>query len=117
MASGCRLRRHLCSVSWLAPSDAALSASVDLAVNEQALRERAALGSIYKEHLDDIRAAIEAVEDQYASAWTDCFDSAERDNLWHAVRVCRKVKEHFGSLVSAGTLATHQLTELKRLNK
>jgi hypothetical protein len=84
-------------------------------VNEQALRERAALGSKYREHLEDFHAAIDAVEAQYASAWADTFDAAERDNLWRAVRVCRKMKEHFGGIASSGTLATHQLAELKRL--
>jgi len=27
------------------------------------------------------------------------------------------MKEHFGALVSGGTLATHQLSELRRLGK
>lgn len=84
-------------------------------MNESKLREAAALGAKYKEHLDEFHAAIDAVEAQYASAWADTFDAAERDNLWRAVRVCRKMKEHFGALASAGTLATHQLSELKRL--
>lgn len=86
-------------------------------IDETALREQAATGAIYSEHLDDLHAAIDAVERQYASAWADTFDAAERDNLWRAVRVCRKMKEHFGSLVSDGKLATHRLTELRRLGK
>lgn len=85
--------------------------------NEQTLRERAALGSVYKEHLEDFHAAIDAVEAQYASAWADTFDPAERENLWRAVRVCRKMKEHFGGIVSDGKLASHQLTGLRRLGK
>ena len=88
-----------------------------MAADEQALRERAALGALYKEHLDALNEAIDAVEAQYASAWADTFDAEERDNLWRAVRVCRKMKEHFGSLVSDGRLATHQLTGLRRLGK
>ena len=84
-------------------------------IDETALREQAATGAKYREHLDDFHAAIDAVEVQYASAWCDTFDPAERENLWRAVRVCRKMKEHFGSLVSDGTLATHQLAELRRL--
>jgi len=83
--------------------------------NEQLLREQAALGAKYKEHLEDFHAAIDAVEAQYAASWADTFDPAERDNLWRAVRVCRKMKEHFGSLVGSGTLASHQITELRRL--
>jgi hypothetical protein len=86
-----------------------------MTIDESRLRESAALGAKYKEHLSDFHEAIDAVEAQYASAWADTFDSAQRDNLWIAVRVCRKMKEHFGSLVSDGTLASHQLSELKRL--
>jgi hypothetical protein len=84
-------------------------------VNEQALRERAATGAIYREHLDDFHAALDAIEAQYTQEWAGTFDAAQRDNLWRAVRVCRKMKEHFGELVSGGTLATYQLSELKRL--
>lgn len=84
-------------------------------IDEHAVRERAALGSKYREHLDDFHAAINAIEAQYAEEWAGTFDAAERDNLWRAVRVCRKMKEHFGEFVSAGTLASHQLSELKRL--
>jgi hypothetical protein len=86
-------------------------------MNEQALREAAATGSKYREHLDDFHAAIDAVAAQYADAWATTFDAHERENLWRGVQVCRKMKEHFGALVSGGTLATHQLQELKRLGK
>jgi hypothetical protein len=86
-------------------------------VNEQALREQAALGAKYKEHLSDFHDAIDAVSAQYAEEWQTTFDPAERENLWRGVQVCRKMKEHFGALVSAGTLASHQLSELRRLGK
>lgn len=84
-------------------------------IDEHAQRERAALGAKYREHLEDFHAAIDAIEAQYAAAWADTFDSAERDNLWRAVRVCRKMKEHFGAFVSDGQVASHQLAELKWL--
>ena len=84
-------------------------------IDEVALRQAASLGARYQQHLDDLHEAIDAVEAQYAQAWCDTFDAAERENLWRAVRVCRKMKEHFGSLVSDGVLASHQLAELKRL--
>lgn len=84
-------------------------------IDETTLQKKAATGSIYSEHLSDFQAAINAVETQYSSAWADTFDPAERENLWRAVRVCRKMKEHFGAIVSDGKVASHQLTELKRL--
>jgi hypothetical protein len=86
-------------------------------MDEAKLREQAALGAKYREHLSDFHEAIDAVAAQYAESWQTTFDTAERENLWRAVQVCRKMKEHFGSLVSGGTLATHQLSGLKRLGK
>ena len=86
-------------------------------MNEQLLREQAEEGARYKEHLPALQEAIDAVETQYVSAWADTFNAEERENLWRAVRVCRKMKEHFGGIVSTGTLASHQLTELKRLGR
>lgn len=80
-----------------------------------ALRERAALGARFKEVLPDIHDGLDAIERDYANAWANTFDAAERDNLWRAVRVVRKLKEHFGEIVSSGAVATHQLTEIKRL--
>lgn len=84
-------------------------------IDELALREKAALGQRYKEALPDLHAAIDAAEAEYSKAWADTFDAAERDNLWRAVRVCRKMKEHFGSLASSGAVASHQIAELRRL--
>lgn len=86
-------------------------------IDQSKLREQAATGARYKEHLHDFHEAIDAVAAQYAEAWQTTFDPTERENLWRAVQVCRKMKEHFGSLVSDGALATHKLTELKRLGK
>jgi len=86
-------------------------------MNEHLLREQAERGAAYREHLPALQEAIDAVEAQYASAWADTFDPAERENLWRAVRVCRKMKEHFGGIVSTGPMATHQLSEIKRLGK
>ena len=86
-------------------------------IDEEAIRSRAAMGARFKEVQPIIAESLDVIEQQYAAAILDCFDSAERDNLWRAVQVCRKVKAHVGSLVSGGTLATHQLTEIKRLGK
>jgi len=82
--------------------------------NEQAIRERAAEGARLKEHLPALNEAVDTIEAQYAAALLDCHDPLGRERLWQAVQVCRKVKEHFGSLVSGGTLALHQLQELSR---
>jgi hypothetical protein len=84
-------------------------------MDEADLRERAATGARYREYLDDLHAAIDAVEAEYTAEWADTADAAQRENLYRAVRVCRKMKEHFGALVSDGIAATQALTELKRL--
>lgn len=84
-------------------------------MNEAQLREQAALGARFKEVLPDIHEGLDAIERSYADEWARTFNSEERDNLWRSVQVVRKLKSHFGEIVSAGTVATHQLTELKRL--
>ena len=82
--------------------------------DENAIRERAALGARYREHLDSFNEALDAVEKQYADELLNCHIPEGRERLWIAVQVVRKVKQHFGSLASQGTLAQHQLQELSR---
>lgn len=82
--------------------------------DEAAIRERAAKGAQYREHLPDIRAAVDVIAEQYAAELLNCHDPEGRERLWQAYRVCQKVKEHFGALVSGGTLAQHQLQELSK---
>jgi hypothetical protein len=84
-------------------------------IDENRLREKAAAGATIREHLSAIHAALDAVGEDYAKAMLDCHDRDERDNLWRAARVCRKLKEHFGTIASSGTMASHQLVELQRL--
>ena len=82
--------------------------------DETAIREKAALGARYKEHLDAYNEALDAVEKQYADELLNCHLPEGREKLWMAVQVVRKVKQHFGSLVNDGRLAQHQLQELGR---
>jgi hypothetical protein len=86
-------------------------------MNETALRERAAIGARFKEALPDIQDGLDAIEREYADEWARTFAPDERENLWRAVQVVRKLKSHFGEIVSSGAVATHQLSELKRLSK
>lgn len=82
--------------------------------NEIAIRERAAAGARIGEHIASINDAIDEVERQYAEDLLNTFNPEGRERLWVAVQVCRKVKEHFGSLVGGGKLAQHQLQELSK---
>lgn len=84
-------------------------------INEQVARETAALGSRFREHLADFHDALDVIKAQYVAEWMNAQTLDERENLWRAARVCTKMKEHFGSIVSDGQVATHKLTELKRL--
>ncbi len=82
------------------------------------LHERAATGARYRELLQggEVTAALDAIEQQYADELLNSHDSDQRENLWRAVQVVRKIKAQFGSLAGNGRLATYQLTELKRLS-
>ena len=84
-------------------------------MNESQLREQATAGARLKEHLSEIHSGLDAIERQFADEWAKTFDADHRENLWGSVQIVRKLKSHFGEIVSAGTVATHQLTELKRL--
>ena len=84
-------------------------------MDETALREQAALGAKFKEVLPDIHDGLDAIGAQYAEEWARTFSTDERENLWRAVQVVKKLKAHFGEIVSSGTVASHQLTEIKRL--
>ena len=84
-------------------------------VDEGALRERAAKGARFKEVLPDIMEGLDSIERQYADDWAQTFDPAQRENLWRAVQVVRKLKGQFGEIVSSGAVSSRQLSELKRL--
>jgi hypothetical protein len=83
------------------------------------LHERAARGARYQEILQsgEVTEALDAIEGQYADALLSCFDAAERDNLWRAVQVVRKVKKHLGELAGDGRLASHQIAEMQKLSR
>jgi hypothetical protein len=86
-------------------------------IDQGALMEKASLGARFKEVMPDIIAGLDPIERQYADELLNCHDSVARDNLWRAVQVTRKLKAHFGSIVSNGTMASHQLAELRRLGQ
>jgi hypothetical protein len=82
--------------------------------DHSAIRERAAAGAKYREHLPTLEAAVDVIAAQYADELMKCHDPAGRERLWQAHNVCQKVKAHFSTLVSDGRLAAHQLQELSR---
>lgn len=84
-------------------------------IDENALRQKAALGAKFKEALPDIRDGLDAIEAEYANAWAETFKTEERENLWRAVQVVRRLKDHFGEIVSDGEVSQLHLTEIKRL--
>jgi hypothetical protein len=84
-------------------------------IDEHALAEKAANGSRFKEVLPIITECMDEIEAFYARDILNCGDRDERDNLWRAVQVCRKVKAHVGSLAASGAMASHQLAEIRRL--
>lgn len=85
--------------------------------DEIALAERAAKGSRYRELLrsGEIGDALDGIEKQYADDLLNCQNHDERERLWLAVQVVRKVKTHLNQIDSDGKLAAHQLAEIRRL--
>ena len=83
------------------------------------LKDQAARGAHYASLLQsgEVSEALNEIERQFAGEWAGTFDAAERENLWRAVQVTRKIRKLFGEIAGDGKLATHQLSELKRLGK
>ena len=86
-------------------------------IDQGALIEKASLGARFKEVMPDILEGLDRIEQQYADELLNTHDRDQRENLWLAVQVTRKLKSHFASIVSNGTVASHQLAELRRLGK
>ena len=85
--------------------------------NETALAERAAKGSRYRELLrsGEVGEALDAIEKQYADDLLNCQNHDERERLWLAVQVVRKVRAQLHQTDSDGKVASHQLAEIRRL--
>jgi hypothetical protein len=85
--------------------------------DELALAERASKGSRYRELLrsGEVTEALDGIERQYADELLNCGDHDQRERLWIAVQVVRKVKTQLNSIDSDGKLAAHQLAEIRRL--
>jgi sulfur transfer protein SufE len=85
--------------------------------DELALAERAAKGSRYRELLrsGEVTDALDGIEKQYADDLLNCQNHDERERLWLAVQVVRKVKTTLNSIDSDGKIASHQLAEMRRL--
>ena len=85
--------------------------------NELALAEKAAIGARYRELLrsGEVTDALDGIEKQYADDLLNCQNHDERERLWLAVQVVRKVKAQLHQVSSEGQLASHQLAEIRRL--
>lgn len=78
--------------------------------------ERAGRGVVYQQLLEnELGEAFDAIEAQFGKAMLDCHVATERDALWQAVQVTRKLRQYFVQAATDGKLATHQMTEIARL--
>lgn len=79
--------------------------------------ERAGRAARYAALMEDgeLAEAFDRIERDFAEAWKTTFDAAERDNLWRAVQVVKKVREHFATAISDGRVATHRINDIKRV--
>jgi hypothetical protein len=85
--------------------------------DEAAAQERASRGARYAELLrsGEITDALDGIEADYTRGMTDCHDRDERDRLWLAVQVVRKVKAQLQQIASDGRLAEGQLQQIRKL--
>lgn len=61
-----------------------------------------------------LQEAFTKLEDDYIAAWKSwpAADSAGREQLWQAVNVLGKVRDHLVKVVNDGKLARRQLSDL-----
>lgn len=79
--------------------------------------ERAGRAARYAALMEDgeLGEAFDKIERDFSEAWKTTFDATERDNLWRAVQVVKKVREHFTIAISDGRVANHRIAEIKRV--
>jgi hypothetical protein len=61
-----------------------------------------------------LQEAFKKLEDDYVAAWKTwpAADAAGREQVWQAVNVLGKVKDHLARVVADGKLAQRRLSEL-----
>jgi len=61
--------------------------------------------------------AFDNLEKAYISEWRDAKLMVQRENLWMAVDVIGKVKDHLRTIISNGRLAQRELDNLHKTRK
>jgi hypothetical protein len=79
--------------------------------------ERAARSIRYADLMQDgeLAEAFDAIEKDYAAELLDCRDRDERERLWLAVQVVRKVRQHFAQAINAGRVPNADMAALRRV--
>lgn len=79
--------------------------------------ERAARSIRYADLMRDgeLGEAFNAIEKEYATDLLNCRDRDERDRLWQAVQVVRKVRTHFAQAIASGRVPTSDIQALRRV--
>ena len=63
----------------------------------------------------ELGEAFDAIEKQYTAECMDARDTDERDRLWIAVQVVRKVRSHFGQAINSGRVLEPDMQALRRV--
>lgn len=79
--------------------------------------ERAARAVYYASLMEDgaLKEAFDAIEKQYTAELVNAHNIDERERLWLAVQVVRKVKTHFAQAINSGFVADPDMQALRRV--
>jgi hypothetical protein len=79
--------------------------------------ERAGRAARYMAEMEDgtLAEAFDAIEKQYTAEMIDARDPVERENMWRAVHVVRKVRTHFAQAIASGRVPASDVTALRRV--
>jgi hypothetical protein len=63
----------------------------------------------------ELGEAFDAIEKEYTAELLNCRDRDERERLWLAVQVVRKVRTHFAQAVASGRVGMSDIQALRRV--
>lgn len=79
--------------------------------------ERAARTARYMADMEDgtLGEAFDRIEKEYTAELLDCHVPEDRERLWLAVQVVRKVRTHFAQAIASGRVPASDMTALRRV--
>lgn len=82
------------------------------------LEERRRRGESARRILDEpvFQDAFADLRSHFIEAWQQCADQEQRDRIWMAVNLLKKIEQHIETVFEDGKLAAAEIAELRKAN-